>query len=65
MTASQATVLAFAVVTVGLVLLEGLARRSPAWPNIGDVFTLLMRRPAGRFLVMLGWWWLGWHFFVR
>jgi len=65
MTASQATVLAFAVVTVGLVVLEGMARRSQTWPNIGDVFTLLMRRPTGRFLVVLGWWWLGWHFFVR
>jgi len=65
MTASQLTVLAFAVVTVALVALQGLARRSPARPNIGDVFTVLMQRPTGRFLVMLGWWWLGWHFFVR
>jgi len=64
-TASQLTVLAFAVVTVGLVALEGLARRSSTWPHIGDVFTVLMRRPTGRFLVVLGWWWLGWHFFVR
>src|SRR4051794_41881312 len=59
MTASQATVLAFAVVTVGLVLLEGMARRSASWPNIGDVFTVLMRRPAGRVFVMLGWGGLG------
>jgi len=65
MTASQLTVLAFAVVTVALVVLQTLARRSPARPQIGDVFTVLMQRPTGRFLVMLGWWWLGWHFFVR
>jgi len=65
MTAFQLTVAAFAVVTVALVALEGLARRSSTWPQIGDVFTVLMTRPTGRFLVMLGWWWLGWHFFVR
>ena len=53
------------MVTIGLVALQALARRSPARPQIGDVFTVLMQRPTGRFLVMLGWWWLGWHFFVR
>ena len=32
---------------------------------VGDVFSVLVNRGTGRFLVMLGWWWLGWHFFVR
>ena len=65
MTSFQATVSAFAVLTTALLLLEALGRRAETWPQIGDVFTALMRRPTGRVLVMLGWWWLGWHFFVR
>jgi Family of unknown function (DUF6186) len=65
MTAFHVTLIAFALVTTALVALEALARRTASWPQIGDVFTVLMRRPTGRFLVVLGWWWLGWHFFVR
>lgn len=65
MTSFQATAIAFVLVAVGLVTLETVARRQSTWPQISDVFTGLMRRPSSRFLVMLGWWWLGWHFFVR
>jgi hypothetical protein len=65
MTPFTATVLAFAAVAVALLLLDGVGRRSETWPHMGDVFTVLTRRPSGRFLTMLGWWWLGWHFFVR
>jgi hypothetical protein len=65
MTSFTATVLAFTVVTVAFVGLEAVARRRETWPQIADVFAVMMRRPAGRFTVMLGWWWLGWHFFVR
>ena len=65
MTPSQLTVVAFAVVTVGLLLLEGIARQRESWPTLGDVFTVLVSRNTGRFLIMLGWWWLVWHFFVR
>jgi hypothetical protein len=25
----------------------------------------VMRHPAGRWLVLLSWMWVGWHFFVR
>ena len=65
MTAFHATVAAFAVVAVALAGLETAARRRESRPTVGDVFTVLVNRRAGRFLVMLGWWWLGWHFFVR
>ncbi|HET6817098.1 MAG TPA: DUF6186 family protein [Mycobacteriales bacterium] len=65
MTPFQLTVLAFAVVSVAMVLLETAARRRESWPRLGDVFTVLASRNSGRFLVVLGWWWLGWHFFVR
>jgi len=65
MTAFQITVICFGIVTVALGTLEVAARRRESWPNLGDVFTVLASGTKGRFLVMLGWWWLGWHFFVR
>jgi hypothetical protein len=65
MTAFEATVVAFAVVTVMMLGLEAAARRHESWPRIGDVFSVLVSRNSGRFLILLGWWWLGWHFFVR
>jgi Family of unknown function (DUF6186) len=65
MTSFQVTVIGFAVVTVALLGIEGVGRRRQDWPRIGDVFTVLVTSNRSRFLVMLGWWWLGWHFFVR
>jgi hypothetical protein len=59
------TVVGFAVVTVALVALETAARRRESWPRIADVFSVVVSRSSGRVLVLLGWWWLGWHFFVR
>ena len=34
-------------------------------PRFGEVVDLLMARRAWRVLVVLIWWWLGWHFLVR
>jgi Family of unknown function (DUF6186) len=65
MTSFGATVLGFAVVTAAMFVLQTMARRRTSWPQIGDVFSVLVSRNSGRFLIMLGWWWLGWHFFVR
>ncbi|HET7312348.1 MAG TPA: DUF6186 family protein [Mycobacteriales bacterium] len=65
MTSFERTVLAFAVVVAAMVVLESVARRRESWPRLGDVFSVLVSRSRGRFLVLLGWWWLGWHFFVR
>ncbi|HEX3908579.1 MAG TPA: DUF6186 family protein [Mycobacteriales bacterium] len=30
-----------------------------------DALRVLQRRRVGRWLVLLGWWWLGWHLFAR
>lgn len=66
MTPFQLTVAAFAFLTASLVVLDAIGRRESArWPTIGDVFSVLTATKSGRFAVMLGWWWLGWHFFVR
>ena len=65
MTSFEITVMAFAVVTAMMLALELAARRRESWPRLGDVFSVLVSRSSGRFMVLLGWWWLGWHFFVR
>jgi hypothetical protein len=64
-TSFQLTVAGFAVLTTLLATLEGYGRRRRDWPVLGDVFSALAASSTGRFLVLLGWWWLGWHFFVR
>jgi Family of unknown function (DUF6186) len=53
--------LALAAVTVELVA----QREGSTLPSIGDVVSKLSARRAGRITVAVGWWWLGWHFFVR
>lgn len=65
MTSFELTVVCFAVVTGAMVVLQATARRRESWPQLGDVFSVLVSRNTGRFLMLLGWWWLGWHFFVR
>jgi hypothetical protein len=55
--------LAFTVAAVGLDLL---ARRSQSrLATVGDVISKLSARRFGRVAVMIAWWWVGWHFFVR
>lgn len=34
-------------------------------PTFGDAAAFAMRWPLGRFLLLGGWVWLGWHTFVR
>jgi hypothetical protein len=33
--------------------------------TLGQWLGYLMRSKTGRALVLLGWWWLGWHYFAR
>ena len=35
------------------------------FPTLGDVLSFLMRSRVGRWFVLIGWVWLGWHLFVR
>jgi hypothetical protein len=65
MTSFGWTVVGFAIVTAAMVVVEAVARRRETWPQLGDVFSVLVSSNTGRFLIVLGWWWLGWHFFVR
>jgi ABC-type dipeptide/oligopeptide/nickel transport system permease subunit len=66
MTTRVLTIVGFAAAIVALFTLEFLGRRknSPI-PTLGEFLGYAMRPRAGRFLILLGWLWLGWHFFSR
>lgn len=60
------TIGGFLVIVAAMVLLELYARRPGSRvPTVGDWLGYLMRPRVGRVLVLLGWWWLGWHYFAR
>lgn len=60
------TLAGFVAVIAAMFVLEFLARRPGSKiPTVGQWFGYLMRPRAGRVLVLLGWWWLGWHYFAR
>lgn len=66
MTTRLITIAGFAVVIVVLAALEILGRRkSSPIPTLGQILGYAMRPRAGRFLILVGWLWLGWHFFSR
>jgi hypothetical protein len=60
------TIAGFAGVITAIVVLEILARRPGSRiPPLGEWLGYLMRPKTGRALVLLGWLWLGWHYFAR
>lgn len=66
MSTAAITAAGFAAAVAALVALEILGRRKVARvPTMGEWMGFLMRRPAGRALILAGWLWLGWHFFAR
>ncbi|HLQ56083.1 MAG TPA: DUF6186 family protein [Streptosporangiaceae bacterium] len=66
MTTRVITIVGFACVIITLFALELIGRR-PATrvPTLGEWLGYLMRARAGRGLILLGWLWLGWHYFAR
>jgi hypothetical protein len=66
MTTRVITIIGFAVIIAVLVLLEVLGRRrTNRIPTTGQWLGFIMRPRAGRALILLGWLWLGWHYFAR
>jgi heme/copper-type cytochrome/quinol oxidase subunit 2 len=60
------TIVGFVIVILALFLLEYLGRRKDnRIPTLGEWLGFIMRPWAGRFLILLGWLWLGWHYFAR
>jgi hypothetical protein len=60
------TYLGFAVIalTAACLVLASHWRRSGI-PTLSVVFGRLMRRRTTRVALVLAWWWIGFHFFVR
>jgi hypothetical protein len=66
MSSKITTIIGFAIIVAILVLLEVLARRrTNRIPTTGEWLGYIMRPKAGRALILLGWLWLGWHYFAR
>jgi len=60
------TIIGFAVLILVLFVLEYLGRRPDTRiPTLGEWLGYVMRPWAGRVIVLLGWLWLGWHYFSR
>jgi hypothetical protein len=60
------TIIGFAALILALFVLELLARRKGSRiPTLGEWLGYVMRPKAGRLLILLGWLWLGWHYFSR
>ena len=60
------TIAGFAAVIGALFVLEFLGRRPDSRiPTLGQWLGYVMRPRAGRLLILLGWLWLGWHYFSR
>ena len=60
------TIAGFAIVIAAMIGLQILARRPESKiPTMGQWLGYLMRPRIGRALVLLVWWWLGWHYFAR
>jgi Family of unknown function (DUF6186) len=60
------TIVGFAAVIGALFVLEFLGRRTDSRiPTLGEWLGYVMRPRAGRLLILVGWLWLGWHYFSR
>jgi hypothetical protein len=60
------TIIGFACVITALFALEIIGRRrTTRVPTLGEWLGYLMRARAGRAGILLGWLWLGWHYFAR
>ncbi len=63
---SRTTTLAgYAVLAAALVACQVVALVTRRIPTIGQVASAVARRPVGRWLLLAGWLWIGWHLFVR
>ena len=66
MSSHDITVGGYLVVVIAGVVLEVVATRTKApVPSLGDVLTRIMRTRTGRVGVLVGWAWLGLHFFSQ
>lgn len=72
MSLTRAVAIGGFVLAMGLIVaVEWAARREASRiPTLGDVCGAVMRAevgrvPVGRILLLVFWWWIGWHFLAR
>jgi len=59
------TIGVFALLGAGLLTLELIGRRERAKiPSVGRLLRAALHNRPALVLVVLTWWWFGWHFFV-
>lgn len=59
------TLIGYATLLSAVTLYELAALRLASVPTLGDLAAVLARSRAGRWFLLFGWLWLGWHLFVR
>lgn len=60
------TIAIWAFLLASVLIAESFAVAKPSsLATFGDTCSRLMRPVSARAVVLLGWAWLGWHFFVR
>ena len=59
------TLVGYAVAAAALVGCQAAALVTGRIPTLGRAVSGLARRRAGRWLLLAGWLWIGWHLFVR
>jgi Family of unknown function (DUF6186) len=60
------TIMGFGALILALFVLDFLGRRKGSRiPTLGEWLGYVMRPRVGRLLILLGWLWLGWHYFSR
>lgn len=59
------TLIGYCFIAAALMGCQLASRVSRRIPSIGQVASLIAARPAGRWLLLAGWLWVGWHLFVR
>ena len=59
------TLAGYVVLALALVVCEVAALLTRRIPTLGQAVSGVVRRPVGRWLLLGGWLWIGWHLFVR
>lgn len=59
------TLVGYCVIAAALLACQVASRVSCHIPSIGQFVSLVASRRAGRWLLLAGWLWMGWHLFVR
>jgi hypothetical protein len=64
-TTRDITFAVWAVLVLAFVVAQLIARRTHPLPTLAELIRFVVRLPAVRVAVLVGWLWMGWHFFVR